>query len=283
MNPLKKIDLSKILKEKSPFFYRIIPEFLINKLKAIVRERDINKILEKLDGKEKLEFVKCSLKELGVKSQNSGFSKLPTKERIIIVANHPLGGLDGIAMINELGKYRKDVKFLVNDILTSITPFKEYFIPINKHGLNSRENILRLEKLFKSNNCIVIFPAGLVSRKQKNQVQDLEWRKTFISRAKKHETTIYPVFIEGENSSRFYKVANWRKFWKIKLNLEMFLLPNEMFLQKGNSINFIMGKPIKPKDFNNSKSDIEWAQLIKDYVYQIKNNSNFEFKDFINL
>ena len=150
MNPLKKIDLSKILKEKSPFFYRIIPEFLINKLKAIVRERDINKILEKLDGKEKLEFVKYSLKELGVKSQNIGFLKLPTKERIIIVANHPLGGLDGIAMINELGKYRKDVKFLVNDILTSLTPFKEYFIPINKHGLNSRENILRLEKLFKS-------------------------------------------------------------------------------------------------------------------------------------
>ena len=281
MDPIKKIDLSEILKEKSPFFYRIIPKFFVAKLKQIVREKDINIILKKLNGKEKLKFISGSLKELGVTSQNSGFKDLPLSERVIIVANHPLGGLDGLAMIHELGKYRKDIKFLVNDILTSLTPFKEYFIPINKHGLNSRENILRLEKLFESNNCIVIFPAGLVSRKQKNKIKDLEWRKTFISKAKKYKTTIYPVFIDGENSSRFYRVANWRKFWKINLNLEMFLLPGEMFLQKGNSINFIMGKPISSKELNNSKSDLEWAQLVKEYVYKIKNNSNFKFKDFI--
>ena len=192
MKPIKKIDLSEILKEKSPFFYRIIPKFFIAKLKQIVREKDINIILKKLNGKEKLEFINGSLNELGVTSQNSGFKDLPVSERVIIVANHPLGGLDGVAMIHELGKYRKDIKFLVNDILTSLTPFKEYFIPINKHGLNSRENILRLEKLFESNNCIVIFPAGLVSRKQKNKIKDLEWRKTFISKAK----NIKPPYIQ---------------------------------------------------------------------------------------
>ena len=125
-----------------------------------------------------------------------------------------MGGLDGVAMIHELGKYRKDVKFLVNDILTSITPFKEYFIPINKHGLNSRENILRLEKLFESNNCIVIFPAGLVSRKQKNQIKDLEWRKTFISKAKKYKTTIYPVFVDGKILVGFTELQIGENFGK---------------------------------------------------------------------
>ena len=197
------------------------------------------------------------------------------------MANHPLGGLDGVAMINELGKYRKDIKFLVNDILTELKPFKEYFIPINKHGLNSRENILRLEKLFQSNQCIVLFPAGLVSRKNNEKIEDLEWRKTFISKAKKYNTSIFPVFVEGFNSKKFYKVAYWRQKLRIKINLEMFLLPNEMFLQKGKTIKFTMGQPIDPKLFSNSKTDLEWAQLIKKFVYQIKNNANFDFKDYI--
>ena len=61
----------------------------------------------------------------------------------------------------------------------------------------------------------------------------------------------------------------------------MFLLPNEMFLQKGKTIKFTMGQPIDPKLFSNSKTDLEWAQLIKKFVYQIKNNANFDFKDYI--
>ena len=231
--------------------------------------------------KKNLDFVRGGIKELGVASISNGFENLPTNKRAIVVANHPLGGLDGVAMINELGKYRKDIKFLVNDILTELKPFKEYFIPINKHGLNSRENILRLEKLFQSNQCIVLFPAGLVSRKNNEKIEDLEWRKTFISKAKKYNTSIFPVFVEGFNSKKFYKVAYWRQKLRIKINLEMFLLPNEMFLQKGKTIKFTMGQPIDPKLFSNSKTDLEWAQLIKKFVYQIKNNANFDFKDYI--
>ena len=281
METEKRIDISKLIALKSPFLYKLIPNFLLKKLKSIVREKEINFILQKLSGKKNLDFVRGGIKELGVASISNGFENLPTNKRAIVVANHPLGGLDGVAMINELGKYRKDIKFLVNDILTELKPFKEYFIPINKHGLNSRENILRLEKLFQSNQCIVLFPAGLVSRKNNEKIEDLEWRKTFISKAKKYNTSIFPVFVEGFNSKKFYKVAYWRQKLRIKINLEMFLLPNEMFLQKGKTIKFTMGQPINPKLFSNSKTDLEWAQLIKKFVYQIKNNANFDFKNYI--
>ena len=281
METEKRIDISKVIALKSPFLYKLIPNFLLKKLKSIVREKEINFILQKLSGKKNLDFVRGGIKELGVTSVSNGFENLPTNKRVIVVANHPLGGLDGVAMINELGKYRKDIKFLVNDILTQLKPFKEYFIPINKHGLNSRENILRLEELFQSNQCIVLFPAGLVSRKNNEKIEDLEWRKTFISKAKKYNTIIYPVYVEGFNSKKFYKVAYWRQKLRIKINLEMFLLPNEMFLQKGKTIKFTMGQPIDPKLFSNSKTDLEWAQLIKKFVYQIKNNANFDFKDYI--
>ena len=276
-----KIDLSEIIKQKSPTLFRIIPGFILNKIKRIVREKDLNIILKKLEKKQDFEFIKGGLDALSVRSENIGCNNLPKNGNVIVVSNHPLGGLDGVAMIRELGKKRKDIKFLVNDILTSIKPLNEYFIPVNKHGLNSRENVRRLEKLFESENCIVIFPSGLVSRKEKNIIKDLEWKKTFIGKARKYKTPIYPVYIDGKNSRKFYRIANWRKKLRIKINLEMFLLPNEMFLQKGNSIKFIMGKPIDIKLLNDRKSDQEWAQLIKEFVYQIKNNVNFDFKDYI--
>ena len=158
MSHQKKINISDVIAEKSPKLFKIIPGFLMEKFKSFIHQKEINLILDKLENKEKLEFIKGGLDELGVSSKNLGFNKLPKKSGVIIVANHPLGGLDGLALINEIGKHRTDIKFLVNDVLSQIRPFKPYFIPINKHGSNSRENIVRLEKLFQSNQCVVIFP-----------------------------------------------------------------------------------------------------------------------------
>ena len=281
MSNQKKVDIVKVIEEKSPRFFKLIPKFLLRKIKSLLHESDINNILKNLQGKEKLDFISGGLKELQVMSSNYGLEKIPRKKGIVIVANHPLGGLDGLALINEIGKYRKDIKFLVNDILSEIEPFKPYFIPINKHGLNSRENVMRLEELFESDKCIVIFPSGLVSRKKKGIVQDLEWRKTFVTKAKKYNKPIYPVYISGQNSNRFYKIAKWRSFFAIKINLEMFFLVDEMFKQKGNTIEITMGRLIEPKFLDSKKNDSEWAQVIKNYVYNIQNNINLEFIESI--
>ena len=281
MSVQKKVDIGKVIEEKSPRFFKLMPKFLLRKIKSLLHESDINNILKNLYGKEQLDFISGGLKELQVMSSNYGLEKIPRKKGVVIVANHPLGGLDGLALINEIGKHRKDIKFLVNDILSKIEPFKPYFIPINKHGLNSRENILRLEELFASDKCIVIFPSGLVSRKKRGIVQDLEWRKTFVTKAKKYNKPIYPVYISGQNSNRFYKIAKWRSLFGIKINLEMFFLVDEMFKQKGNTIEITMGKLIEPKFLDNKKNDSEWAQVIKNYVYNIKNNINLEFIESI--
>jgi putative hemolysin len=281
MTVQKNVDIGKVIEEKSPRFFKLIPKFLLRKIKSLLHESEINNILENLSGKEKLDFISGGLKELQVMSSNYGLEEIPRKKGVVVVANHPLGGLDGLALINEIGKYRKDIKFLVNDILSEIEPFKPYFIPINKHGLNSRENILRLEELFASDKCIVIFPSGLVSRKKSGIVKDLEWRKTFVTKAKKHNKPIYPVYISGQNSNRFYKIAKWRSLFGIKINLEMFFLVDEMFKQKGNTIEITMGKLIKPKFLDNKKNDSEWAQAIKNYIYKIPNNINLEFIESI--
>ena len=281
MDVQKNVDIEKVIEKKSPRFFKLIPRFLLEKFKSLLHESDLNNILKNLTGKEKLDFISGGLKELQVMSSNYGLEEIPRKKGIIIVANHPLGGLDGLALINEIGKYRKDIKFLVNDILSEIEPFKPYFIPINKHGLNSRENIIRLEELFESDNCIVIFPSGLVSRKKSGIIKDLEWRKTFVTKAKKHNKPIYPVYISGQNSNRFYRIAKWRSLIGLKINIEMFFLVDEMFKQKGNIIEITMGKIIDPKILDNKKNDSEWAQAIKNYVYKLQNNINSEFIESI--
>lgn len=279
MGDYQEVDIAKVIKEKSPRLSKIMPSFILNKLKRLVHQNEINEILKKLQNNKGMDFIRGGLSLLNVKSNSSGFEKLPKDQGIVIVANHPLGGLDGVTLINELGKFRNDIQFLVNDILTQIKPFKPFFVPINKHGANSRENLHLIDELYQSNKCIVIFPAGLVSRKQDKVIKDLEWKKSFITKARKYNRTIYPLFVSGENSKRFYRTAYIRKKLRIKLNIEMFLLADEMFKQNGNTINFTLGNPISPKKLTKDKTNHQWAQIIKEHVYRLKNNPNFEIED----
>ena len=280
MNQVQQINIDNVLKEKSPGLYKVLPRFIINWLKKILHEKDINQILKELEDKHEIEFINNGLKKLGVKSEGIGTNNIPTKNGVILVANHPLGGLDGVAMIQQISNVRNDINFLVNDILTHINKLKPYFIPINKHGKNSRKNLLKIDELYKSDSCIVLFPAGLVSRRQKNKkIEDLEWKKSFVTKARKHNKTIIPVHVNGLNSSKFYNLSYWRKKLRIKLNIEMLFLADEMFKQQGATITFTFGKPINPEKLHNRFTDLEWAQKIKNHVYELENNPNFELSN----
>ena len=272
-----KIDVDKVLREKNPKVYQFTPTIFLKKLRSIIHQEEINEILHKLEGKRGLEFIEKGLDLIKVSSTTNGFENLPKNGGVVIVANHPLGGLDGVTLMKEIGKIRRDIKFIVNDILNQFEPFNSLFIPVNKHGSNSRDSIMRIDELYQSDQCIVIFPAGLVSRKQKEKVEDLEWKKSFITKVKKYNKPIYPVHISGQNSKRFYRTANIRKKMGIKINLEMLLLADEMFKQQGSTIHLTMGKPILPNVFNKTNSDHEWAQTIKQHIYELENNPNFEF------
>jgi putative hemolysin len=127
-----------------------------------------------------------------------------------------------------------------------------------------------LNDLFASERAVFVFPAGLVSRRKRGVVKDLEWKKTFITRAKKFETPVVPVFIEGELSSFFYRLANFRTAIGVKANIEMLYLVDELFNQKGKTLRLRFGESIPYQTFDKHKKDIEWAQWVKDQCYALE-------------
>lgn len=262
------IDLEKIIASKNPVLLKFIPGFVLNYLRRIIHVDEINDFLRRNRDKHGLDFVKAVLDEMEAIVTSEGQENIPREERFIVAANHPLGGLDGLALIHVIGKVRKDVIFPVNDLLMNIPNLRELFVPINKHGSNA-ENVKILENTFASDSTLLYFPAGLCSRKRGDTIIDLEWKKTFITKAKRHKRDILPVHISGRNSGFFYNLANIRKRLGLKANIEMLYLPDEMYKQKNKSIHVRIGKPVSYTVFDRKYPDKVWAEKIKSHVYKL--------------
>lgn len=263
----KFIDIRKVIGDKNPALLKWMPGFLLRYITRITHEDDINDIMGRIGHLQGLEFVEALIGEFGVQVVLTGEENIPLEAQVIFAANHPLGGLDGIAFMYALGKYRKDIKFLVNDLLSNIKNFDDLFVPVNKHGSHGRQATAVIEETYASAGAVLVFPAGLVSRKQEEGIKDLEWKKSFISKAKRYKKDIVPVYIEGRNSSFFYNLAKLRKKVGINANIEMFYLADEMFAQKGKKVTIHVGKPISYHYFDASKSDKDWAEEVKEQVY----------------
>lgn len=263
----KFIDIRKVIRDKNPALLKWMPGFLLRYITRIAHEDDINDIMARIGHLQGLEFVEALIGEFGVQVVLTGEENISLEAQVIFAANHPLGGLDGIAFMYALGKYRKDIKFLVNDLLSNIKNFDDLFVPVNKHGSHGRQATAVIEETYASAGAVLVFPAGLVSRKQEEGIKDLEWKKSFISKAKRYKKDIVPVYIEGRNSSFFYNLAKLRKKVGINANVEMFYLADEMFAQKGKKVTIHVGKPISYHYFDASKSDKEWAEEVKEQVY----------------
>lgn len=270
-NTFQSIDIEKVIHNKNPRLAKALPGFISRYLKKILHQTDINKSLEANKNVNGLDFVRNILKEFNAKINVAGLENLPERGRFIIASNHPLGGLDGLALMHVAGKVRKDIVFPVNDFLLNLPNLQNLFIPINKHGKNI-ENLDKLENAFNSDKLILYFPAGLCSRKTKGQICDLEWKKTFITKAIKYNRDIIPVYIDAENSKFFYRLANFRKAIGIKSNIEMLYLVDEMYKQYNKNINIILGEKISVSEFTKEKKNKEWAAYVKQKSYSLKNN-----------
>ena len=270
MNKKEKfIDLKEVIRKKSARLARFMPWFVLNYLRRIVHEDDVNDFIDRHGHKMGLDFIYAIMDEFGVNLKVIGEEKIPPTGRYLMASNHPLGGLDGIAFMTAVSKVRKDFIFPVNDILLSIDNMKEFFVPINKHGSNA-DNIRLFNETFASDMLLLYFPAGLVSRKKKGQIRDLEWKKTFVTKAKQYKRDIIPVFMDGKNSNFFYNLANFRNRFGIKANLEMLYLVNETYKQYNKTIHFVIGDPIPWESLDRSKNDLEWAAYVRDKVYELK-------------
>jgi putative hemolysin len=270
------IDVKQAIASKNKKLANLLPRFIIRWIEKLIHQDELNYNLEKFQHDTSIEFAQNIIGEmLHTTIQVVHEEKIPKEGRYIVVSNHPLGAIDGLALIALLGRYRTDIKFPVNDLLLAIKPMNDIFLPINKHGRNDKEAATELHNTFASDNLVLYFPAGLCSRKIKGVIQDLEWKKTIIQKAVTYQRDIIPVFFEGKNSNRFYRIANWRKWLGIKTNLEMILLPDEMIKQKGKTFTIIFGDPISHSTFDSSKTSVEWAAWLREQTIKLKSELRF--------
>lgn len=270
--PLMKLDIEEVLKMKAPRYYKFIPGFIINWLKRVICQDQLNNLLENNKGKTGVDFATGILKDLGIKINIEGKENIPEDGRFIFASNHPLGALDGLAIISYLGeKYNGNIKFLVNDILMAIKPLNDVFLPINKHGGQAKKAIQTINHTYAGNDQIIIFPAGLCSRNLKGKIiEDLRWQKGFISKSVEYKRDIIPVYFEGYNSRFFYRLGKIRRRLGIKINIEMIYLPSEIFKSINNEYTIWFGSPIKWENFAESKDLLYAADKVKKIVYNLK-------------
>lgn len=269
------LDLDKILKEKAPGIYNKIPRFIINYLKRKVHVDELNEILRIYADKEGVDFMQSVVGYFNLSLDVKGLDNIPKEGRYIFASNHPLGGLDGICLSAVIGeRFDKKIKYVVNDVLYFIRNLQPIFLPVNKYGRQSKQATINMQDAYESDNQIVTFPAGLCSRKSKGEIYDLDWHKNFIMKAIESKRDVVPVYFNGQNSNFFYRFANIRKMLGVKFNVELILLPDEMFKNKNSGFSMIFGQPISYTFFDETKSVIQWAEYVKGKSYALaKRNS----------
>jgi putative hemolysin len=270
MEKKKTIDLRRLIASKNEKLLRWMPGFVLRYLERVIHQDEINTLLEKAGELKDAEFSDAAMEEFNITISSSGLENIPKTGPLIIVLNHPLGGMDALALISLLKNHRSDLRFIVNDILMNIENLSGLFIGINKHGINKKNVREDIEKAFKSEHAICIFPAGLVSRKINGIVQDLEWKRTFVTYARSLDRTVIPIKIDGQLSPFFYRLSRVRRFFRIKANIEMLYLADELFKQRNKTLTYTVGQAIKMNQFDISLTDKEVASEIRKIVHELR-------------
>ena len=269
----KTIDIDKVLSSKAGSKARFVPRFVRNWLKRIIHQDEINEFLWANRDKEGVDWLEAVLEYLDVKLNVRGVENLPVADEgqcFTFVSNHPLGGADGVAVGAVIGRhYEGKVKYLVNDLLMNLPNLAPLCIPINKTGAQGRQFPAMVEAGFKSDNHIIMFPAGLGSRKQKGVIHDLPWKKTFVVKSQQTQRNVVPIHFSGSNSNRFYRIANITRRLGIKFNVAMLFLVDEMYRNRHKTFTITIGAPIPYTTFDSQRTPTQWATWVEDKVYSL--------------
>ncbi len=272
----KTIDIEEIFRKR---FNGKAPRLLVKIVKNLLHQDFLNAYLK--EGYEGVEFCENAVKYLDVKIEVEGLENLPDSPdaRLTFVSNHPLGGVDGVALAGIIGRrYGGRIKLMVNDFLMHLGGLAPLCVPVNAKirrkgagiGIQNRDLPRLTDEIFASDNQILMFPAGLCSRKIDGKIQDLVWSKVFVTKSVEYHRDIVPVHFVGENSGRFYRVANLSSFFRLKFNVAMAFLPDELYRARGKTFRVIFGKPIPWQSFDRSRNPKEWAQEVRAAVYNLK-------------
>ena len=269
----KTIDIDKILKSKMGTKSRYVPRPLVTWLKHITHQDQVNEFLWNNKDLVGTDWLVACVKYLDMSLEIRGQENLPDKndgKLYTFVSNHPLGGIDGVAIGSIIGRhYDNKFKYLVNDLLMNLPGLAPLCIGINKTGSQSRNFPAMVETGFSSDDHMVMFPAGLCPRKIDGKIQDIPWKKTFITKSVEHKRDIVPIHFSGHNSMFFYRLANICKMLGIKFNIAMLFLVDEMYKNRHQSFQITIGKPISWQTFDKSKTPTQWAQEVRARVYQL--------------
>lgn len=266
------IDVDKILASKAGKKAKYVPGFVVSYLKKIVHQEEINEYLLSVKDKRGVPFLEATLEYLDTKIEVEGLENLPDDGRLCtFVSNHPLGGQDGISLGCILGKhYNGRIKYLVNDLLMNLYGLAPLCVPINKTGSQTRDFPQMVEAAFRSDDHIIMFPAGLCSRRHPDgSIADLEWKKAFVVKSVQTQRDVVPIYFEGRNSDFFYSLANWCKRLGLKFNVAMLYLADEMYKNRHKTFRVVIGKPIPWQTFDKSKSPARWAAYVREQVYAL--------------
>ena len=270
-------DIRAILKRKAP--NARVPEFVIRYLERITHIKRMNAFLRKYPDLKGYDFIRLVIsEELECSASIEGVENIPTDGKpVIFASNHPLGGLDGMIIAQMIHESRQQsansrpLKVIVNELLMFMEPIASLWAPVNKVGRLSKEQAAEQQRMWESETDVLTFPAGACSRLQridgKWQIQDLEWQKNFVQRAKEYRRNIVPIYFEGHNSRFFYALAFIRKLLHIQLNIEMLYLVDEMYGAHGKHFRVHVLPPIPYSTFGTTKTPKQWAQYVKSIVY----------------
>ena len=269
----KTIDLDLILKSKMGPKAKFVPRPLVSWLKRIIHQDEVNRFLWESRYLSGTEWLEECVRYLDMTLQIEGAENLPAKDDgklYTFVSNHPLGGADGVALGSIIGRhYDGRFRYLVNDLLMNLPGLAPVCIPINKTGSQSRSFPQMVEDGFKSDNHILMFPAGICSRRIGGTIQDITWKKTFITKSVEYQRDVVPIHFSGSNSDFFYKLASFSDKYVKKINIAMLFLVDEMYKNVHKSFRVTIGKPIPWQTFDKSKSAAVWAQEVRARVYEL--------------
>lgn len=269
----KTIDISDILRGKMGSKAKFVPSPLVKWLKHIVHQDEVNKYLWDSRHLTGVEWLEDCMRYLDMTLEIVGKENLPDKDDgklYTFVSNHPLGGEDGVALGAVIGRhYDGRFRYLVNDLLMNLPGLAPLCIPINKTGSQSRSFPAMVEAGFRSDNHMLMFPAGLCSRRINGEIRDLPWKKTFITKSVETHRDVVPIHFGGRNSDFFYTLANVCKALGIKFNIAMLFLVDEMYKNVHKSFRIAIGKPIPWQTFDKSRTPAQWAQYVQDEVYKL--------------
>jgi putative hemolysin len=240
--------VESVIESKFPAFGNTAPSVarpMIAFLKKLVREDEVNEFLRVNDGIDAFDFVDRVLEHF-----NFSFSVLdreveniPSEGRVVIVANHPLGVLDGIALLKLVGQVRRDVRIVANDVLLHFGPLKSLLLPVvNVGGGDNRGNVKAIHEALENDEAVIIFPSGEVSRAGPRGIRDGRWQSGFLRFAERAQAPILPVRLSGRNSALFYGVS------ALYRPLSMLMLLREPHMQRNGTLSVRIGRPIPWKE-----------------------------------